>query len=63
MGLTLFILILLATGFCLFVFLGLVLAGKEKQQFNMSVKVSVNGNREFPTITMQVDLLGIEITT
>lgn len=40
-----------------------MLVRKEKQQFSMSVKVSVNGNREFPTITMQVDLLGIEITT
>lgn len=40
------------------------IAGTEKQQFNnQSVKVSPKGNHEFPTITIQVDLLGIEITT
>lgn len=40
------------------------IAGKEKQQFNnQPVQVPLKGNREFPAITMQVDLLGIEITT
>jgi hypothetical protein len=39
------------------------ISGKKKQVNSRSVRVTAKGNHEFPTISMQVALLGIEITT
>lgn len=59
---TLYILTLFTTAF--FPGVSARIAVKEKRQFNnKSVKVTIKGNHQFPTIRMQVDLLGIEITT
>lgn len=61
---TLYSLTLFTTAYFFFLAVAARIAGKEKQQFNnQSVKVSLKGNHELPAITMQVDLLGIEITT
>lgn len=62
--LTLYSLTLFTTAYFFFLVIAARIAEKEKQQFNnQSVKVSLKGNHDFPAITMQVDLLGIEITT
>lgn len=52
--------------FCLYIYSGVAAKRfkKEKQPFNnKSVKVTADGNHEFPRTARQVELLGKEITT